>query len=139
MSKSATWENGIIYLVFMNFDFSGVGDAGGLRGSASSGGFWLSLHSANPLENATQETNEVVYGSYARQQVLRDSVQWNPQLNVTVSFPKGTGGSDLATHVGIGTSQTGPGKLLYAAPLAIPLNCGLGITPTVTGGSISES
>ena len=139
MSKSTLWESGLISLVFMNFDFPGVGDAGGLRGSVASGGLWISLHTADPGEAGDQTTNEVTYGSYSRMIVMRDSVQWNPQFNWPTNFPKGTSGSEVATYLGIGTSESGAGKLLYRAQLAAPLNCGLGIIPRITYGSVTES
>jgi hypothetical protein len=139
MSKSDTWETGLLNILFKNTDFTSVGDAGGLRGSATAGSLYFSLHTADPGEAGDQTTNEIAYTSYARVAVTRGSgftVTGNsvsPSANVT--FPAGTGGSGTATFFGIGTASSGAGKLLYSGSVSPTIVCGNGVTPTITSAS----
>ncbi len=139
MSKSNTWETGLLELLFKNTAFTLVGDAGGLLPSATAGSLYFSLHTADPGEAGDQTTNEIGYTSYARVAVTRgagftvtgDSV--SPAANVT--FPAGTGGSGTATHFGIGTASSGAGKLLYKGTLTPNVVCGSGVTPQILAAS----
>lgn len=136
MSKSNTWETGLLNLLFKNTDFTLVGDAGGLRGSASAGSLYVSLHTADPGETGDQTTNETSYGSYARVAVTRGAgftVTGNSvSPAATVAFPEGTSGSATVTHFGIGTDSSGAGKLLYSGTVSPNLPVGTGITPQLT-------
>lgn len=139
MSKSNTFENELLLLIFNNTNISLVGDATGLRGSSSAGSLYLSLHTADPDEGGDQSTNEIAYTSYARVPVSRTTggftVSGNAaSLAADVDFPAGTGGSGTATHVGIGTSASGAGKLLYKGAITPNLVCGAGVTPKVNAG-----
>ncbi len=44
MSDSNTFENAQLLLIFNNTDITGIGDAGGLRGSASAGSLYLAAY-----------------------------------------------------------------------------------------------
>lgn len=139
MSKSNSWETGLLELLFKNTNFANVGDATGLRGSSTAGSLYFSLHTADPGETGDQTTNEVTYTSYARVAVTRgagftvtgDSV--SPAAAVT--FPAGTGGSGTATHFGIGTAASGAGVLLYSGTLTPNVVCGSGVTPQILAAS----
>ena len=136
MGKSNLWESAMLGLLFKNVAVTLIGDSGGLRASATAGNLYLSLHTASPGETGDQTTNEIGYTSYARQPVARDGVEWTETggivtLAVEVSFPKGTGTGGTATYVGIGTSISGAGKLLYYGELAPHIVCGDGITPII--------
>jgi len=141
MSKSDTWETGLLKLLFQNIAFTGVGDAGGLLPSATAGNLYLSLHTADPGEAGDQTTNEVSYGSYARQAIARSTSGFTVTGNsvspaADVSFPKGTSGAlSSALYLGIGTALSGAGKLLYSGPLASPIPFGLNVTPQVLATS----
>jgi hypothetical protein len=143
MSKTNTWEAGLLNLLFNNVAFTLVGDAGGLLPSATAGSLWLSLHTSDPGEAGDQTTNEIGYTSYARVAVARSAGGWTISGTAptkvaptgTVSWPAGTGGSGTATHVGIGTSSSGAGKLLYKGALTPNIVCGNGITPQITTAS----
>lgn len=137
MSKTNSWENGILELLFKNTNFALVGDATGLRGSSTAGSLYFSLHTADPGETGDQTTNEITYTDYARVAVARsgsgftvtaDSV--SPAANV--SFPIGSGGSGTATHFGVGTASSGAGVLLYKGAITPNIVCGSGITPILT-------
>ena len=141
MSKSNTFENDLLLLIFNNTNISLVGDATGLRGSAAAGSLYLSLHTADPGEAGDQTTSEIAYTSYARVPVARTTggftVSGNAaSLVAAIDFPAGTGGSGTATHVGIGTSASGAGKLLYKGALTPNIVCGAGITPRVNAGQV---
>jgi hypothetical protein len=56
-----TSANSLLLLIFNNTDWANIGDAGGLRGSATAGSLYLSLHTASPGETGNQTTNEVSY------------------------------------------------------------------------------
>lgn len=137
MSKTNTWETGLLNLLFNNTDFTGVGDAGGLLGSATDGNLYVSLHTGDPGEAGSQTTNECAYTSYARVAVARDGTGWtvtdnsvSPQANIT--FPQATGGTETATHFGVGTDSTGAGKLLYSGTVTPNISISSGVTPTLT-------
>ena len=141
MSKSNTWETGLLELLFTNADFTGVGDAGGLLGSARAGSLYFSLHTADPEETGDQTTNEVAYTSYARVAVARSGAGWTVTadavaVDANVTFPAGSGGSGTATHWGLGTASSGAGKLLYKGAISPSIVCGSGVTPQLTAGTV---
>lgn len=136
MSKSNACETGILSLIFLNADFAGIGDAGGLLQSAADGNLYVSLHTSDPGEAGVQTTNEAAYTSYARVAVARDGSAWvvtggsvSPAADVV--FPTGTGGSGTATHFGVGTASSGAGILLYSGTLTPNIAMGSGVTPKV--------
>ena len=140
MSKSNSWENGLLLLVFNNSNFANVGDATGLRGSTTAGSFWLSLHTADPGEAGDQTSSEIAYTSYARVSVARSSGGFTVSTNsvvlaANVDFPAGTGGSGTATHFGIGTASSGAGVLLYSGTISPNIVCGNGVMPRLTTGT----
>lgn len=141
MSKTNSWENGLLQLVFENTNFANVGDATGLRGSSTAGSFYFSLHTADPGEAGDQTTNEVAYTSYARVAVARSTSGWTVTgnavaLDANVTFPAGTGGSGTATHWGLGTASSGAGVLLYKGAISPSIVCGSGVTPQLTAGTV---
>ena len=58
MSKSNTFENDLLLLVFNNTDITLIGDAAGLQNSAAAGSLYVSLHTSDPDEDGDQTTNE---------------------------------------------------------------------------------
>lgn len=145
MSKSNTWETGLLNLLFTNADFTLVGDAGGLRGAATAGSLYFSLHTADPTDTGDQTTSEANYASYARVAVVRSGAQWTVSGNQVqntnqLTFPAATGGSNLITHFGIGTSVSGAGKLLYKGALSPNITVTNGVTPQIPalGATITE-
>jgi hypothetical protein len=125
MSKSDSWENALLLLLFNNTNAANIGDATGLRGSTTAGSLYLSLHTADPGETGSQTTSECNYTSYARQAVARSSGGFtitansvSPAANAT--FPNPSNSTSLpqtATHFGIGTALSGAGVLLYSGTL----------------------
>lgn len=144
MSKTNTFENSLLLLIFNNTNIANIGDATGLRGSSTAGSLYVSLHTADPGEAGDQTTSEITYTSYARVAVARSAGGWTVSGNSatptsTISFPAGTGGSGTATHAGIGSSSSGAGLLMYKGALTPNIVCGNGITPQIgTASSVTE-
>jgi hypothetical protein len=137
MSKSNSWENSLLLLLFNNTNVANVGDATGLRGSTTAGSLYVSLHTADPGEAGDQTTSETSYTSYARVAVARSGAGWTVTANsvspvAAVTFPAGTGGSGTVTHFGIGTASTLAGVLLYSGTVTPNIVTGNGVTPQLT-------
>ena len=149
MAKTNAWETALLQLLFNNTTAAGIGDTTGLVGSTGVGSLYLSLHTADPTVAGNQSSNEATYTGYARVAVSRTSGGWtisgsNPAQvanTALVSFPQCTGGSNTITYVGVGTSSTGSGELLYSGALASSLAVSNNITPTFNSGTfiITES
>jgi hypothetical protein len=124
-SKNNTWENSLLLLVFNNTDATGIGDAGGLRGSVTAGSLFVSLHTADPGEAGVQNTSEMTLGSYARIGVARSGAGWTVATNnasntAVVRFPSSgsfTSGSETAKFFQIGVSSSGATAVLYTGHL----------------------
>lgn len=140
MSKGNTFENDLLLLIFNNTNIANVGDATGLRGSSTAGSLYVSLHTSDPGEAGSQTTNECAYTSYARVAVARSGSGFTVTGNsvspaAIVSFPACTGGTETATHFGIGTDSSGTGKLLYKGAISPNISISSGVTPRLTTAS----
>ncbi len=137
MSKSNSWENALLLLLFNNTNVANVGDATGLRGSSTAGNLYVGLHTADPGEAGDQTTSEITYTSYARVAVARSGAGWTVTANSVspagaITFPAGTGGSGTATHFSVGTAASSTGVLLYKGAVSPNIVCGNGVTPQLT-------
>ena len=54
-----------------------------------------------------------------------------------ITFPRATGGTEIATHFGIGTSPTGAGKMLYIKALDSTLAISNNIQPQYAIGALT--
>ena len=141
MSKSNTFENDLLLLVFNNTDITLIGDAAGLQNSAAAGSLYISLHTSDPGEAGDQTTNETAYTDYARVAVARSGAGWTVTGNAVanaalVQFPQcGVTGATL-THFGVGTDSSGAGKLLYSGALSASLAVSSGIQPQFAAGDL---
>lgn len=138
MSKANTFETDILALVFNATPIAGLADN---AASSPITNLYVSLHTADPGEAGDQTTSEAAYTSYARVAVARTSGAWTVSGNsvtnaAAVSFPQCTGGSSTATHVGVGTSASGAGKLLYKGALTASLAVSLGIQPLFAASAL---
>jgi hypothetical protein len=146
MSKSNIFEGDLLKLIFQNQNIATLGDATGVRGSASGGNIYISLHTADPGEGGDQTSFEVGLGAYAqyiRVAIARGTGTWSVSSNlaenlIAITFPTLTTGTGATvTHFGIGVSVNGVGKLLYSGALQVPLVLTNGITPTFPIGDLN--
>ncbi|NIS77759.1 MAG: hypothetical protein GTO00_09135 [Deltaproteobacteria bacterium] len=142
MSATNNFETKILQLVFENTDFTGIGDAGGLRGSVTAGNFRISLHTATLTDTSTQSTSETTYTSYARQSVARSTAGWTTtgdtcDNDAAITFPEGTGGSGTVTDFGVGDALTGAGVLHFYGALTSSLVVGSGVQPEFAAGALN--
>lgn len=144
MSATNAFENDLLLLLLNNTNISNLGDATGVRGSSTAGSVYVSLHTGDPGEAGTQSTSECAYTSYARVAVARSGAGWTisgtaPTQAVnaaTVDFPACTGGTETATHFGIGLSSSGANRLMFKGPLTSSLAISTGITPSAAAGAL---
>lgn len=134
MSKSNTFENDLLQLIFNNVDIADIGDASGLQNSATAGSLYVALHTGDPGEGGTAATSEAAYGSYARVAVARTSGGWTVSGNqvqntALIQFPECTSGSETITHVSITTASSGSSKILYSGALSASRAISSGIQP----------
>lgn len=142
MSASDSMETNILKLILQNVDFANIGDAGGLRGSATAGSLYIALHSADPGEAGSQTTNEVSYTGYSRVAVARSVAGFTVTGDVgsnaaAVTFGQCSAGSVTATHFSIGTASSGAGIILFKAALAASLAIASPIQPEFTAGQLT--
>ena len=142
MSKSNTFENELLLLVYNNTDIADIGDAGGLQNSAAAGSLYVALHTADPGEAGTAATSECAYaGPYARQAVARSALGWTVSDNqvsnaALIQFPQCSGGSETAQYVSITTAPSGASKILWSGELSSPLAISSGIQPQFAIGAL---
>lgn len=135
MSKSNTFENELLLLLFNNTDIPNIGDAAGLQNSATAGSLFLSLHTADPGEGGTQSTSEISYTGYARQGVARSAAGFtvagnSVTLTNNVDFPEMTGGAGgTVTHFAVGKESTGATVILYSGTTDPDILISTGVTP----------
>ncbi len=144
MSMTNAAEAALLDLLFLNTDWAGIGDAGGLQNSATAGSFYISLHTADPGEAGSQTTSEVAYTGYARVAVARTAGGFTRTVSTVantalVQFPQATGGTATATHFGIGTDSTGTGNLLLKGALNASLSISNGIQPQFAAGAMTAT
>jgi hypothetical protein len=119
-------------LKYQNIDATGIGDAGGLRGSVVPGSYFLALMTASA---------EADYGGYARQPIAR-SVAGFTLTNVIMSninqvnFPKATSGSNLITRVALFTALTG-GTQDHIQTQPNPITVSTNVTPYIEAGTLA--
>jgi hypothetical protein len=119
MSKSNAFENDVLRLIFSNVDIAGIGDAGGLRGSAAAGSLFLSLHATWPPETGDQTSGEVSYTGYGRRTVARGAgftVTGNsvsPAADQDFGQRTDAGAAVVARFWAVGSAVSGAGKLMY--------------------------
>jgi len=142
MSKSNTFENDLLQLIFNNVDIADIGDAAGLQNSATAGSLYVALHTGDPGEGGTATTSEAAYGSYARVAVARSGAGWTVTGNQVVNFaliqfPECTSGSETISHVSITTASSGASKILYSGALSASRAISSGIQPQFAASALT--
>lgn len=144
MTKSDSWETGLLSLLFENTDYTNVGDAGGLQGSAATGSLYVGLHTAALNDASTQSTSETAYDGYVRKAVSR-ATGWsvagntvNPAADIDFGECTGTPGGAV-TYFSVGTDSAGAGKVLYWGALSPSVTMATGVIPRIkTTSAITE-
>ena len=139
MSKSNSWENSILDLLFVATAIANIADN---AAAAPLVNLFVSLHTGDPGEAGSQTTSEATYGDYARVAVARTAGGWTVSTNTVVNaaavtFPEATSGTETLTHFGIGTLTSGAGVLLYSGALTASLNVTTGVQPQFNAGDIT--
>jgi hypothetical protein len=143
MSKSNSFENSLLLLLFNNTDIANIGDAGGIQNSAAAGSLYLALHTGDPGEAGDQTTNECAYTSYDRVAIARSGAGWTVAADTATNaalaqFPECTGGSETITYVSIGTSAyPTAGVILYSGALTASRSVSSGIQPQFAATSLT--
>lgn len=130
----AIFANDMLKLILHQVAIAGIADVPAV---GKLNNLWLGLHTADPGPAGTQETSAVVYTGYARKSVGFGPSVWaitgdkaNPVARI--EFAEMTGGIEsLATWVTIGTTETGPGKILMRGRLSPDIQCRLGVIPAI--------
>jgi hypothetical protein len=139
MSKGNTFENDLLKLIFNATAIANLADNAGTGPLTN---LYVALHTADPGEAGTQDTNEADYTSYARVAVARTSGGWTVSGNqaenaAEVAWPEATGGSNTITHWSIGVASSGTTKILYSgARTGGGLAVSTGIQPTAAAGAL---
>lgn len=135
---STTFANDLIKLLLTRAPIANIADDAVTAPLTS---LFLGLHTADPGPAGTQETAAVVYTGSARIAVARLAGNWTITNNVArpaarLEFPEMTGGTEsLATWLTIGTSLTGPGKVLLRGRLSPDIQLRLGVIPAIKADS----
>lgn len=147
MSKSDTFENDLLLLIFNNTAIANIGDVAGLRASTAAGTLWWSLHTADPGEAGTAITSETAYTGYARISKARASgaggftVTGNsvsPAENIDFAECTAVPGGAI-THAGIVNAASGAGKLLWSGTVTPNITMAIGVIPRLkTTSTITE-
>lgn len=145
MSKSNTFENDLMLLLFNNTAIADIGDVAGLRATTTAGSLYWSLHTADPGEAGTAITSETAYTGYARIAAARSGAGFtvtgnsvSPPANVDFGECTASPGGPL-THFGIVNTSSGAGKLLYSGTLTPNITMAVGVIPRIkTTSTITE-
>mgnify|MGYP006391795603 FL=1 len=105
---------------------------------------YIALHTADPANAGTQTTSEATYTGYARVAVtaatgFSAASAGASQNTGLIQFPQCTGGTNVITHVSIGTATTGAGQIIYRGALNASLSVANLIQPQFSIGSLTAS
>ncbi|MGH7949012.1 MAG: phage tail fiber protein [Candidatus Binataceae bacterium] len=138
MSKGNTFENDLLKLIFNATAIANLAD------NAATSPFTnihMALHTSDPGEAGTMDTNETTYTSYARVNVARTTGGWtaaaagstSPVANI--DFPQCTGGTATITHAAAGATGGGAAKIFYSGTVTPNISVSSGVTPRLTTSS----
>lgn len=141
MSMSNGAETALLNLLFRNIAWANVGDASGLQPSAAAGNLFVRLHSSDPGETGTGDTNEISYTGYAPVAVARGSgfnVSGATVSNAaTVQFGECTSGSATASHFSVCLGSGAGAMIVYRGALSASRSISAGITPLFNAGALT--
>lgn len=135
MSKSNTTENDTLDAILRGVDPSW----------RSNSNRYIALYTADPGEAGSATTNEATYTNYARVSVTASTgfsaASGGSSSNTAqITFPQCGASGNTVTHVGIVTTASGAGQILYSGALNSSLAVSLNITPlfAASGLTITE-
>lgn len=139
MPKSTTFSNDLVALIFNATAIANIADNAGASPLTN---LYLSLHTADPGVGGAQTTNETAYTNYARIAVARTVGGWTVASGAAenaalAQFAQCGASGATITHVAVGTSGAGAGKVLYAGALNSPLAVSNGIQPQFAIGDLT--
>jgi len=139
MPKSTTFSNDLVALIFNATAIANIADNAGASPLTN---LYLSLHTADPGVGGAQTTNETSYTNYARIAVARTVGGWTVASGAAenaalAQFAQCGASGATITHVAVGTSAAGAGKVLYAGALNSPLAVSNGIQPQFAIGDLT--
>ena len=141
MSMSNTSETALLNLLFKNQAWANIGDASGLQPSTAAGNFYVRLHSADPGETGTGDTNEISYTGYSPVAVTRGAgfnVSGAVVSNAsTVQFGECTAGTATVTHFSVCVGNGAGAAIVYRGALGATRSISAGITPLFNAGALS--
>lgn len=145
MSKSNTFENDLMLLIFNNTNIADIGDATGLRGSTTAGSLYWALHTADPGDAGSAVTSETAYTGYARVAAARSGSGFtvtgnsvSPPANVDFGECTASAGGPI-THFSIVDTASGAGTILYSGTMTPNITMAVGVIPRIkTTSTITE-
>lgn len=132
MSKSAYSQNAYLRLVFNAGSITGIARDSAAPVTTLS----VALHTADPGENGSQVTNEIVYTGYVRKNVPRTADEWLVSggnaipVHDIVFGQMVSGAGGVVTHASVGD---GFGNIFYSGPVTANINVIAGVRPVLTG------
>lgn len=105
---------------------------------------YIALHTADSGNAGTQLTSEATYTSYARVAVTASTgfsaaSAASASNTALIQFPQCTGGSNVITHVTIGTASSGAGQVLYRGALNSSLSVSNLIQPQFSASALTAT
>lgn len=145
MSKSNTFENELLLLIFNNTAIADIGDAAGLRATTTAGSLYWALHTADPGEAGSAVTSETAYTGYARVAGARSGAAFtvtansvSPAANVDFGECTASAGGPI-THFSVVNTASGAGKILYSGTMTPNITMAVGVIPRIkTTSTITE-
>jgi len=145
MSKSNTFENDLLKLLFNNVAITIIGTTSGLAATTAAGSLHYALHTADPGEAGTAITSETAYTNYVRVAAARSTAAFvvtdnsvSPAANVDFAECGATAGTPI-THFGIVNTASGAGKILYSGTVTPNITMATGVIPRLkTTSTITE-
>ena len=141
MSMSNGAETALLNLLFKNTAWANLGDASGLQPSAAGGSLYARLHSSDPGDAGTGDTNEISYTGYAPVAIARGAgftvVGAGVSNAATVTFGECTAGSATATHFSVCLGSGAGAMILYSGALSASRSISAGITPLFNAGALT--
>lgn len=105
---------------------------------------FIALHTADPGNAGTQLTSEATYSGYARVSVVAATgftaaASGSASNTGLIQFPQCTGGTNVLTHVTIGTAATGAGTVIYRGALGASLSVANLIQPQFSVAALTAT